>query len=136
MKKAIVPFVLGLVLILLLARLCSFYQEKKPVPINWKEAHQYYDQPVIVEGKIVRTHNSGKACFLNFHGNWRKYLTAVIFAKDFSKFPEHPEEFYYLKTVQVTGIVKEYQGKPEILLRDSSHIKILEKEKLGKDVHY
>ena len=114
-------------------RLLSFYPERESEVISWKDAHKYYGQKVSVEGKIVRTHHSGKACFLNFHANWKKYLTAVIFARDFSKFPEHPEEYYYSKTVRITGIVKEYRRKPEIILRDPSQIEILEEEMLRKE---
>ena len=33
--------------------------------IRWDEAQKYYGQTVTVEGKIVATYNSGRACFLN-----------------------------------------------------------------------
>jgi len=84
--------------------------------ISWKDAHKYYGEYVTVEGWIVDTYNSGKACFLNFHENYKKYFTAVIFQSDFYKFPDSLEDHYYNKKVHVTGIVKEYQGKPEIIL--------------------
>lgn len=125
MKKAILPVALVLICLLLLVRLCSFYPEKEPLAIDWMEAHKYYGQSVTVEGEIVDTFNSGRACFLNFHSNWKKYFSAVIFARDFSKFPERPEEYYYLKAVQVTGTVREYHGKPEIILRNPSQIREL-----------
>ena len=103
--------------------------------ISWRDAHKYYGEKVTVEGKIVGTYNSGKACFLNFHTNWRKYFTAVIFASDFDKFPSNPEDCFQDKTVQITGVIKEYKGKPEIVLRDPSQIKIIDSdeppEKLG-----
>jgi micrococcal nuclease len=125
LKKIIIPLVLGLLSVFLLVRLLSFYPEKEPEVISWKDAHRYYGQNVTIEGRIARTHNSGEACFLNFHENWKKYFTAVIFAKNFSKFPDHPEEYYYLKIVQVTGTVREYHGKPEIILRSPSQIKVI-----------
>ena len=93
--------------------------------VRWDEADKYYGQTVTVTGKIVATHNSGKACFLNFHPNYKKYFTAVIFASDFGKFPLNPESYYLDKDVKVTGLVKEYQGKPEIILKDPSQIEIV-----------
>ena len=95
--------------------------------IEWNKAHEFYGQNVTVCGKIVATYNSGKACFLNFHKNYKKYFTAVIFRSAFAKFPANPENYYYGKEVEVTGTVKEYKGKPEIICTDPSQIKIISK---------
>ncbi|MBA7483923.1 hypothetical protein ES707_19440 [subsurface metagenome] len=94
--------------------------------ISWRDAHEYYGEKVIVEGSIVATFNSGKACFLNFHKNWKKYFTAVIFHSNFGKFPKQPEVYYKDKKVQITGKIKEYEGKPEIILKHPSQIKIID----------
>ena len=93
--------------------------------VQWNEAHRYYGQTVTVEGVVVNTYNSGKACFLNFHPDYKKYFTAVIFRSDFSKFADNPEDFYYNKKVRVSGLIKEYQGKPEIILKDPSQIVVV-----------
>ena len=93
--------------------------------IRWDEAQNYYGQTVTVEGKIVATYNSGKACFLNFHPDYKKHFTAVIFKSAFSRFPSSPENYYYGKEVQVTGKIKKYRGKPEIILNDPAQIKII-----------
>jgi DNA/RNA endonuclease YhcR with UshA esterase domain len=94
--------------------------------ISWKDAASYYGEYKTVEGTIVATYNSGKACFLNFHSNWKKYFTAVIFRSDFHKFPDNPEQYYDGKKVRITGKIKEYQGKPEIILKSPSQIEILD----------
>lgn len=93
--------------------------------ISWEDAHRYYGEIKTVEGVVVRSHNSGKAVFLNFHPNWKRYFTAVIFARDFHKFPENPEKYYLNKRVRITGTIKEYQGKPEIILHSPDAIQIL-----------
>ena len=79
-----------------------------------------------VEGKITRTHNSGKACFLNFHNNFTRYMSLVIFASDFKKFPKKPEEFYMNKRVRVSGKIKEYKGSPEIILKEPEQVTVIE----------
>jgi DNA/RNA endonuclease YhcR with UshA esterase domain len=94
--------------------------------ILWQDAAKHYGEYATVEGKIVATHNSGKACFLNFHPNYKRYFTVVIFASAFPLFPANPESFYYGKKVRVSGYIKEYKGKPEIILNDPSQIEIVE----------
>ena len=94
--------------------------------ISWRDAAKYYGQTRTVEGKIAASNNTGKVCFLNFHKDWRRNFTAVIFASDFSKFPAHPEEYYLNRVVRVTGLIKEYRGKPEIILKSPAQIDIIE----------
>ncbi|MBE0478402.1 OB-fold nucleic acid binding domain-containing protein [Candidatus Aerophobetes bacterium] len=93
--------------------------------ISWQDAAKHYGEYAMVEGTIVATHNSGKACFLNFHPDYRRYFTAVIFASAFPRFPANPENYYYGKKVRVSGYIKEYEGGPEIILNDPSQIEIL-----------
>lgn len=119
MKKAIV---FTLVLGVLLSGLSVFASDI----ISWKDADKYYGQYKTVEGTIVATKNTGRVCFLNFHKNWRKYFTAVIFASSFHKFPPNPEIYYLNRKVRVSGVIKEYKGKPEIILESPSQIKIIE----------
>ncbi len=93
--------------------------------ISWRQAAKHYDEFVTIEGTIVRTHNSGKACFLNFHPNWRQTFSAVIFARNFPAFPLKPEEFYRGKKVRVKGLVVEYEGRPEMILDSPDQIEVL-----------
>lgn len=107
----------------------SFPESRQPSGtiqvISWQDAGKHYGEYATVEGTIVATHNSGKACFLNFHPDYKRYFTAVIFASAFSRFPANPENYYYGKKVRVSGNIKEYKGKPEIILNDPSQIEIL-----------
>ena len=91
--------------------------------ITWSEASNYLNQYVIVEGTIVNTYNSGNVCFLNFDTDYQ--FTAVIFASDFVGFPFIPEVFYLGKKVYIIGIIKEYNGSPEIIVKTPDQIKIL-----------
>jgi micrococcal nuclease len=92
--------------------------------ITWSEAHNYYNQYVIVEGTIVNTHNTGTVCFLNFCTDYR-YFTAVIFACDFFGFPKSPDTYYLGKPVYIIGIIKEYKNSPEIIVKTPDQIRIL-----------
>lgn len=94
--------------------------------ISYVDAGKYYGKIKTVVGTIVATNNTGKVCFLNFHKDWKRYFTAVIFASDFDKFPPHPEDYYLNRKVKITGLIKEYNGKPEIILKSPSQIQIIE----------
>jgi len=94
--------------------------------ISWEEAASYYGQTVWVRGKVVAANNTGKVCFLNFHRNWRRYFTAVIFASDFDRFPAPPEKLYLNREIRVFGRVREYQGKPEIIVESPEQIEIIQ----------
>ncbi|MGQ9464489.1 MAG: thermonuclease family protein [bacterium] len=93
--------------------------------IPYQDAERYYGKIKTVEGVIVVTNNTGKVCFLNFHKNWKRYLTAVIFASDFDKFPKNPEDYYLNRKVRITGLIKEYNGKPEIIVKNPAQIQII-----------
>ena len=109
-------------------RRASLPSQKPPCTgqiISWQDAAKHYGEYATVEGTIVVTHNSGTACFLNFHPDYKRYFTAVIFASAFSRFPANPENYYYGKKVRVSGYIKGHKGKPEIILNDPSQIEIL-----------
>ncbi len=43
-------------------------------------------------------------------------LTIIVFAEDRTNFPESLEKLYGNQKVCVTGRIKEYKGKPEIII--------------------
>ena len=100
--------------------------ERLPV-ISWKKADNYYGKKVFVVGEIVDTYDSGKAIFLNFAENYKDTFTAVIFSSDTFKFDFEPEDYFLNKKVKVKGEIKEYSGAPEIIINETSQIKIIDK---------
>lgn len=94
--------------------------------INACNAGSYLDKRVIAEGKIVDTYRSQtNTVFLNFGRAFpNNCFTAVIFKNDQAQFPSKPENTYLGETVRIQGTVKEYQGKPEIILEDPNQIEV------------
>ena len=90
------------------------------------QAGNYYGKEMIVEGKIADAYLSKtNTVFLNFEKTYpNQCFTGVIFSSDQYKFAESPEKYYSNKTVRIRGEIKEYQGKPEIILDDPSQIEI------------
>ena len=58
-----------------------------------------------------------------FHN--QRFITIVIWGSDRSKFPEPPEDYYQGKKICVKGMIKEYLGKPEVIVNDPSQITIV-----------
>jgi len=90
------------------------------------QAGNYYGKEVIVEAQIASTYRSKtNTVFLNFEKPYPNHcFTAVIFSSDQYKFVEYPEKYYSDKTVRIRGTIKEYKGKPEIILKDPSQIEV------------
>jgi hypothetical protein len=63
--------------------------------------------------------------YLNFHANWKRYLTLVIPVEDLPLFPSDPEKAYRGKKVRVRGEVKLYKGRPEMVVRSPEDITVV-----------
>lgn len=92
--------------------------------VRWEEAHRHAGEEIVVEGTIVRSHRLAKVLYLNFHPNWKRYLTVVIFASDLPRFPADPEKAYKGRKVRVRGEVRIHQGRPEITVRSPEDIAV------------
>jgi micrococcal nuclease len=113
---------------------CTVFQPRSVVNwdcdipvIDWRDAGKYVNQYVIVKGTIVDTYNSGDVCFLHFHSEWQSHFSVVIFACDIPGFPESPDVYYHGKTVYIIGVIQEYKGSPEIIVKTPDQIRILGK---------
>jgi len=93
--------------------------------VPWERARSYIGREVTVEGKIVRTHRGKNILFLNFHPNWKKYLSVVIFGKDLPGFPDNPETYYRNKALRVRGTVTLHKDRPEIVVTSPEAITVV-----------
>ena len=104
---------------LVLAAAPALAQTIKP-----EETKAHVGQTVTVEGAVSAVHHarSGRATFIDLGGRYpNNAFTAVILARDASKFPD--VDALDGKTVDITGAVRLYRGKPEIVLSDPAQIK-------------
>ncbi len=94
--------------------------------IDFREASKHVGKRVTVEGRIMAARNTGKVCFLNFHTDYKRYLTAVILGRTLARFPEDPAKTYKGKLVRVTGEVHEKDGRLEIVVEETGQIQVVE----------
>ena len=110
--------------------------------VSFQDAPKFYNHTKTVEGTIAATFCDDKRCFLNFDKDFRKFLSAVISAENFSKFSKATgkelqaeiEKMYVGKKVQIIGAITEYKskdasqpGRPQIALAATTDIKVLAK---------
>lgn len=98
--------------------------------ISWEEAEKYIGQEVIVEGKIVGTHDTGEVIFLNFHPEFWDTLSVVIFDEELNKFDYNPAEYLLDKEVMIKGQVREYNGAPEIIVDDPLQVFLMKESEV------
>ena len=94
--------------------------------ISWAVADEHMGELATVEGIIVRTYQSDRVLFMNFHEDYRNTFSVAVFVTDLGKFPDNAKEFYKGKRVRVSGLIKEYRGAPEMIVNDPGQIEILE----------
>jgi DNA/RNA endonuclease YhcR with UshA esterase domain len=88
------------------------------------DAGGHVGQTVTIAGSVSEIHHSasGRAIFLHMGGSFPgNCFTAVVFKDDFTKFPGM--DSLRGKNIEVSGAVKLYQNKPEIILNDPGQIK-------------
>jgi hypothetical protein len=99
--------------------------KKQGTTLTPEEAAQHVGEIVTVCGKVFGTKYTGGTgpTFINMGAPYpQSHLTVVIFGKDRSRFPYKPEKELDDKTICVTGTVKEYKGKAEIIVSESTQI--------------
>lgn len=92
-----------------------------------ENALKYIGKHMIVRFFVRKSYDSSKAIFLNSKNDYSDYdnFTAVIFAENKNKFPGEPADYYWGKTIDVKGEIKEYKGRAEIILENPSQIRVL-----------
>jgi hypothetical protein len=99
--------------------------DKITVKIDWQDAASHVGEYVQVDGKILSAYNSGKVCLLNFHKDYKRYITIVIFPDKYYLFSSEPEKYFLNKTIRVSGLIKEYKGRPEIVVDEKGQLEVM-----------
>ena len=115
--------ILFLAVFFMLVIAAGYAQEK----ISAKDAGNYIGKTVTVVDTVNQVYKSKKGdYFLDMGGDYPdNAFTAVIFSGDASNFDSL--ESYEGKVIEVTGKVKEYQGKVEIIVKNKEQININKK---------
>lgn len=87
------------------------------------QAQNHVGQHITVEGVVSEVHASANATFIDIGGRYPdETFTGVIFGDDESGFSDL--QGLEGKTVDITGTVKLYNGRPEIVLTSKDQLRI------------
>jgi len=95
----------------------------RPGTVTAADAAAHIGETVTVEGIVSEVHVSERATFIDLGGRYpNEEFTGVIFTSDAGAFSD--VDAYEGKTVDITGTVQLYRGRPEIILTSPSQIRI------------
>jgi len=117
-------FKLLLTMALLVGLVSIAYSQDTITP---EDAAKFIGQQKTVCGQVASAHYDAKSkcTLLNLDKPSPNHVfTAYIGGSDRGKFEKPPEELYYGKAICVTGMIELYQGRPEIIVKEPSQIKV------------
>lgn len=94
----------------------------RPGTVTAADAAAHVGESISVEGVVSEVHVSERATFIDLDGRYpNEQFTGVIFTSDAGAFSD--VDAYEGKTVDITGTVRLYRGRPEIILTSPSQIR-------------
>jgi DNA/RNA endonuclease YhcR with UshA esterase domain len=94
--------------------------------ISATEAKSHVGAEVIVTGKVAEVNKNERLVRLNLDKGYpNQPFTAIIFADHTNLFPE--VEKLKDKSVEVSGKIADYRGRPEIIITSTNQLKVVEK---------
>jgi hypothetical protein len=95
-----------------------------PKRISAAEAKNYYDETMVVAGKVAQVSVRPNMAFINLDQPFpNSPFAAVIFQENLSLFPDLQK--LNNQNVEITGTITEYRGKPEIILESTNQVKVI-----------
>ncbi len=92
--------------------------------IWFSEARSWAGRPVVVSGQIEYLHNNGKNVMLAFSRPHQGHFKVLIPKTAWGAFASPPETLYHAgQVIQVSGVIRWYQGDPVIYVSDPEQIR-------------
>lgn len=94
--------------------------------ISIDSVKNHIGEKVMVCDEVYGVKTTEKVTYINLGSAYpNSPLTVLIFSKDLVNFPESPEKLYRNQQVCVTGLLKEYKGRMEIIISRPDELKVL-----------
>ena len=97
--------------------------------IDVKDAPNYVGKKVTVCTRVVAIKSSDAITQISLDEKFpNSPLTVIVFAKNYSKFPNSLEQLFLNQDVCLKGVVEIYKGKPQIILESPTQIIVLKSQ--------
>ena len=95
-----------------------------PSKIGIADAHLYYDETMVVTGKVYQVTEKPNINFINLDGaSPASAFTIIIFPDNAAKFGDLKK--FQGQNIEISGSITEYKHKPEIILDSPDQIKVV-----------
>lgn len=97
-----------------------------PRVVPWREAAAHVGELVTVEGDVASARLAGEGLVLEFAADDPRAFRAVLLIPMITDLPRRPERLYLGRRVRVSGLVRRFQDRPEMILRAPSQIEVVD----------
>lgn len=98
----------------------------RPSSVAWDQTTQHIGQEVSVEGRVVRTLQTGGAIYLYFQERLEGAFRVCIPAEEARNFAAQPEVYYLDHWILAKGRVEEGDGRLQMIVHGRAQISVLE----------
>lgn len=118
-------------LLLLLICFISFGIQAQECDKTVFEAHEVVGEEMTICGKVYQVATpkgiKGNPTYINMGDKYPNHpFTVVIWGQDAMQFPMGTLKSFEGKEIAVTGLVEEYKGKPQIIVKDVEQVVVIE----------
>ncbi len=93
--------------------------------ISWQAAGAYQGEIVTVEGDVARARLEADTVVLEFAPDDPRAFRAVLLVPLITDLPRQPQRLYQGKRVRVSGKIRSWQGRPEMIVRGPDAIEVV-----------
>ena len=102
--------------------------------VPWNQAKNHIGKEITIQGKVILTKDIGNLTFLNFTTDWDDAFHIAVMKDAYPAVPnEDPATAYDNKTLQVTGNIIDFNGRPQMPVYTVAQIKIIADRKVSKN---
>lgn len=96
--------------------------------IRWEAAREHLGENVVVVGRVIQSRRNSGGIALFFDAPRARSLQLYVRNEDVKKFDPSPESAYPGKWVTAAGLIDEFRGTPQIIVRSPSQLRVSAEE--------
>jgi hypothetical protein len=105
----------------------------EPPTVSWRDAASRVGDVVSVEGDVARVGVTADTWTLEFAPDDPAAFRAVVLLGLLGRVPANPVRAYTGRRVRVTGLVQQFQGRPEIVVRGTARIAVADAPSVAQE---